>query len=371
MAPHPDALALSSAMWTDEWWYRVSSNDDVVPPMLTSSRTDSARQAIVVGKQALLTCLKYKNICGEAIDQQEEASEDEEEIAQKKHLIGSVVKAPDGSLQLFADHRSHIGSNHQGCCGRSFVQVKKKAKSKPKGKQQISQNTQWPNFVPFSLKTTATQLVQVRIKQEEIKEKHKRDRICNKTYSTYAIQHKFREQYVSLKIGVKGKDIVKEKPLPIQEKTKQIKMSTPKQKIRKQREEEYIDTSKIILRVAPMITLNDFEADRTSYEEDDDEDQEPGSEAAKKKKKKKLKKKAKKIVHGDRWFDEMIHFKSKKDELVGCYESNNQRANLLQMNNIWSSKDKEKGWIHSDAIDYLTTDLRGRSALTVYWYKQP
>ena len=36
--------------------------------------------------------------------------EDDEEIS-KRQLIGSVVKASDGSYQLFKDHRNHIGTN--------------------------------------------------------------------------------------------------------------------------------------------------------------------------------------------------------------------------------------------------------------------
>ena len=40
---------------------------------------------------------------------------------EKRQLIGSVVKASDGSIQLFSDLKSHIGSNKIGCCGRSFV----------------------------------------------------------------------------------------------------------------------------------------------------------------------------------------------------------------------------------------------------------
>ena len=39
----------------------------------------------------------------------------------KRHLIGNVIKASDGSLQLFSDLKSHIGTNKTGCCGRSFV----------------------------------------------------------------------------------------------------------------------------------------------------------------------------------------------------------------------------------------------------------
>ena len=55
-----DKLAIASAIWTDEWWYPDSSID-VNPPLVTSRSSTIPRQsqAIVVGKQALLTCLKY------------------------------------------------------------------------------------------------------------------------------------------------------------------------------------------------------------------------------------------------------------------------------------------------------------------------
>ena len=54
-----------------------------------------------------------------AEDSYGEEEEEEEEL--KRHLIGNVVRAGDGSFQLFADHRSHIGSNVSGCCGRTFL----------------------------------------------------------------------------------------------------------------------------------------------------------------------------------------------------------------------------------------------------------
>jgi hypothetical protein len=56
--------------------------------------------------------------------------ERENEIS-KRHLIGNVVKASDGSFQLFADLRSHIGTNKVGCCGRSFVTDNRKKEPLP------------------------------------------------------------------------------------------------------------------------------------------------------------------------------------------------------------------------------------------------
>ena len=121
-----DKLAIASAIWTDEWWYPDSSID-VNPPLVTSrsSTIPKDSQAIVVGKQALLTCLKYTKgtkrnnesrptshpPLSDIWETVEETSESGIEDVEKRQLIGNVVKASDGSFQLFADHKSHIGRN--------------------------------------------------------------------------------------------------------------------------------------------------------------------------------------------------------------------------------------------------------------------
>jgi hypothetical protein len=359
MARHPDALGLAYAMWTDEWWYPDSSID-VSPPMLTSRSSTIPRdsQAMVVGKQALLACLKYKQKPPPLTDIWEtaiEASEDEDEITQKRNLIGTVVKASDGSFQLFSDHHSHIGSNHKGCCGRSF-DLLPKVKVKRKRKVTVRR----PKFVSFKWKTT---VVQAKIKHEEIKEKARKTRICSKTYSTYAIQHKFREQYVSLRIGVKPdkNESSKAKPFPVL--VQKMKKSTPKQKVRKSREgpEEYIDLSKIVMRVAPRINLSDFEADQSSYEEDQGGEVggEPGAEAEKKK----VKKKAKKKVYENTWYEELIDLKHKNDQGT---KGSRRGSVLLQgsrkgskTNNGDTAKDTEK-----------ETEMLAQSCKTIFFEKK-
>ena len=122
-----DKLAIASAIWTDEWWYPDSSID-VNPPLVTSrsSTIPKDSQAIVVGKQALLTCLKYTKGSAKRNNESEtcpplsdiwetveETTESGIEDVEKRQLIGNVVKASDGSFQLFADHRSHIGRNQE------------------------------------------------------------------------------------------------------------------------------------------------------------------------------------------------------------------------------------------------------------------
>ena len=56
-------LSLASALWTDDWWCPDGSIA-VNPPLLTSGSAttkNDLRTTVVVGKQALLSCLKYKH----------------------------------------------------------------------------------------------------------------------------------------------------------------------------------------------------------------------------------------------------------------------------------------------------------------------
>ena len=104
----PNVGSLASAMWTDEFWYPDSSLM-VVPPLDPPyNESDPNMPALVVGKQALLSCLKYTKNPEPMTDIWQ--AFDEEENA-KRQLIGSVVKTSDGSYQLFKDHTSHIGIN--------------------------------------------------------------------------------------------------------------------------------------------------------------------------------------------------------------------------------------------------------------------
>lgn len=186
-----DKLAIASAIWTDDWWYPDSSID-VNPPLVTSrsSTIPKQSQAIVVGKQALLTCLKYtKNPSKQEreplsdIWETVEETESSEEDLEKRHLIGNVVKAPDGSFQLFADHRSHIGRNQVGCCGRKFSRSDSTPKI-PEKRKNLNVRAKWKAMV---------KKINVERKKHLISE-----RIAGKTYSTYAIPHKFRKRYFHL-----------------------------------------------------------------------------------------------------------------------------------------------------------------------------
>ena len=181
-----DKLAIASAIWTDDWWYPDSSID-VNPPLVTSrsSTIPKQSQAIVVGKQALLTCLKYtknpskiQEPLSDIWETIEETESDNEEDLEKRHLIGNVVKASDGSFQLFADHRSHIGRNQVGCCGRKFSNTTPKI---PEKRKNLNIRAKWKAIVGK---------INAERKKHLISE-----RIAGKTYSTYAIQHKFRKRY--------------------------------------------------------------------------------------------------------------------------------------------------------------------------------
>ena len=66
----------------------------------------------MVGKQALLSCIKYCRKTEASDNTFQSPREALENFGLKRHLIGnSVVKASDGSLQLFSDLKSHIGTN--------------------------------------------------------------------------------------------------------------------------------------------------------------------------------------------------------------------------------------------------------------------
>ena len=110
--------------------------------------------------------------------------EKEREWLSKRHLIGNVVKASDGSFQLFADLKSHIGTNKIGCCGRSFVTdnrkkepvlpIKKSNALQPDSKNNCS--AKWKSVVQ-------------KVKQEVVPFVRKSG-IFEKTYSTYALDFK-------------------------------------------------------------------------------------------------------------------------------------------------------------------------------------
>ena len=107
-----------------------------------------------------------------------EETESEEDL-EKRHLIGNVVKASDGSFQLFADHKSHIGRNQVGCCGRKFSRTDSNPKI-PEKRKNLNIRAKWKTLV---------RKINTERKKHLISE-----RIAGKTYSTYAIQHKFRKR---------------------------------------------------------------------------------------------------------------------------------------------------------------------------------
>ena len=119
--------------------------------------------------------------------------EKETEWLSKRHLIGNVVKASDGSFQLFADLKSHIGTNKIGCCGRSFVTdnrkkepvlpIKKSNALQPdsKNKSKTICSAKWKSVVQ-------------KVKQEVVPFVRKSG-IFEKTYSTYALDFKVRYFY--------------------------------------------------------------------------------------------------------------------------------------------------------------------------------
>ena len=112
--------------------------------------------------------------------------EKEREWLSKRHLIGNVVKASDGSFQLFSDLKSHIGTNKIGCCGRSFVTdnrkkepvlpIKKSNALQPDSKNKSKCSAKWKSVVQ-------------KVKQEVVPFVRKSG-IFEKTYSTYALDFK-------------------------------------------------------------------------------------------------------------------------------------------------------------------------------------
>lgn len=114
----------------------------------------------------------------------------------KRHLIGNVVKASDGSIQLFSDLKSHIGTNKIGCCGRSFVASDLK-RNPVESSSSVADKTK-------KISALKWKSVVQKVKTSETFPKQRKN-INDKTYSTYALDHKFRNVYTSLRIGIRDK----------------------------------------------------------------------------------------------------------------------------------------------------------------------
>ena len=240
-----------------------------------------------------------------------EETETDTENRERRHLIGNVVKASDGSFQLFSDLKSHIGTNRIGCCGRSFVTDKKIRKNKVSDtKRQKICSLKWKSAVQ-------------KVAQSEEKT---RKTIYDKTYSTYALDHKFRQTYASLRIGTKNL----EKP------KKKITIELQPEKImgKKNRLRRPSVVEKCQLRVADDIELDDFEE---SEEEEEEAVFDP--KETKKKKKKSVQKAA------NKWYAEFVNFHSKKRVIEGLLKDKSRRGSVLESeidktDSIWISENE-------------------------------
>ena len=144
-----------------------------------------------------------------------------------------------------------------GCCGRKFSKERKP--SIPEKRKNLNIRRKWKNLVHRVNQQRRRRLIH--------------ERISGKTYSTYAIQHKFRKRYVSLKIGVDGHKKPEKKrkeihvdlacKLPKKEQLPQRRASTQKSRI---------NLKDVVLRVAASIDMDDFEPSEEEEEEEEEEE---------------------------------------------------------------------------------------------------
>ena len=147
-------------------------------------------------------------------------------------------------------------------------------------------------------------LTKIGITREDIVNQCRRDRLSSKTYSTYAIDHKFRERYTSLRIGTA---MPEEEPRKTKKIPKDQPIKLPNKSEKKSSLKKFQLATKCVLRVSKDFKFEDFETVTDSETEgetlvqregegndNDDtivEGNEDEKDAEKKKKRRRLKKK--------------------------------------------------------------------------------
>ena len=115
----------------------------------------------------------------------------------------------------------------KGCCGRSFAKGKKdKKKRKKSGKGSKKPYRTRKYSIVSGLIQWKQMFTDIGVTREDILDNVRKNRIASKTYSTYAIDYKFRAKYVSLRIGT----VPSVEPEPEKE-VKKITKPIPKRKI--------------------------------------------------------------------------------------------------------------------------------------------
>ena len=190
----------------------------------------------------------------------------------------------------------------KGCCNRYFGQKQRK-KTKAK-KKPVTEGGYGKYSIAAGLLMWTKTLTKIGITREDIVNQCRRDRLSSKTYSTYAIDHKFRERYTSLRIGTAMPD---EEPRKTKKIPKDQPIKLPNKSEKKASLKKFQLATKCVLRVSKDFKFEDFETvtdsetegetlvQREGEENDNDENIEEGNEdekdAEKKKKRRRLKKK--------------------------------------------------------------------------------
>ena len=115
----------------------------------------------------------------------------------------------------------------KGCCGRSFAKGKKDKKKRRKtGKGSKKPYRTRKYSIVSGLIQWKQMFTDIGVTREDILDNVRKNRIASKTYSTYAIDYKFRAKYVSLRIGTVPS--VETEP---EKEVKKIPKPVPKRKI--------------------------------------------------------------------------------------------------------------------------------------------